>query len=151
MLGYHFETKTPATNRTSLSWGTASRPRHQQQIVHLSTGAPFRRYRQQNVHLSVGPPLRDQHLCAWAPLRDQDTGNKLSILVLGHHFETKTPATDQDTGKCWATTARPRHHQQIVHLWAGAPLRDQDTGNKLYILVLGHHFETKTPATHRTS
>ena len=24
---------------------------------------------------------------------------------------------------------------------------DQDTGNKLYILVLGHHFETKTPAT----
>ena len=122
MLG-HFETKTPSTNRTSLCWGTTSRPRHRQQIAHLSAGAP---------------------------LRDQDTGNKSYILVLGHHFETKTPATNR-TSYFWGTTSRPRHRQRIVHLSAGAPLRDQDTGNKSYILVLGHQFETKTPATNRTS
>ena len=122
MLG-HFETKTPSTNRTSLCWGTTSRPRHRHQIVHLSAGAP---------------------------LRDQDTGNKSYILVLGHHFETKTPATNR-TCLCWGTTSRSRHRQRIVHLSAGAPLRDQDTGNKSYISVLGHHFETKTPATKRTS
>ena len=119
----HFETKTPPTNRTSLCWGTTSRPRHREQIVHLSAGAP---------------------------LRDQDTGNKSYILVLGHHFETKTPATNR-TCWCWGTTSRSRHRQRIVHLSAGAPLRDQETGNKSYISVLGHHFETKTPATNRTS
>ena len=155
MLGHHFETKTPSTNRTSLCWGTTSRPRHRQQIVHLSAGAPLRRHQQQNVHLSDG-----------APLRDQDTGNKSYILVLGHHFETKTPATNR-TFSCWGTTSRPRHRQQIVHLSAGAPLRrhrqqnvhlsagpplrGQDTGNKSYIFVLGHHRETKTPSTNRTS
>ena len=171
MLGHHFETKTPSTNRTSSCWGTTSRPRHRQQIVHVCAGAPLRnqdtgnksyilvlsrpRHRQQIVHLSAG-----------APLRDQDTGNKSYVLVLGHHFETKTPATNR-TSQCWDTTSRPRHRQQIVHLRAGVPLRDQDTGNKSYILVLGHHFEdtgnktyilvlghrfeTNTPATNRTS
>ena len=154
MLGYHFKTKTPATdrtsscggttskppatNRTSQCWGTTSRQRHRNQIIPLNAGAL---------------------------LRDQDTGNKSYILVLGHHFETKTPATNR-TSSCWGTTSRPRHRQQIEHLSAGAPLRDQDTGNKSYILVLGqhltmtpasnilvlgHHFETKTPATNRTS
>ena len=149
MLGHHFETKTPATNRASSCWGATSRPRH----------------RQQNVHLSAG-----------APLRNKDIGNKSYILVLGHHFETKTPATIRTsqcggttsktpatnrtstktpatnrTCQCWGTTSRPRHRRQIVHLSAGVPLRDQDTGNKSYILVLGHHFETKTPATNRAS
>ena len=139
MLGHHFETKKPPTNRTSQCWGTTSRPRHWQQNVHLRAGAP---------------------------LRDQDTGNNSYILMLGHHFETKTPATNR-TSQCWGTTSRPRHRQRIVHLSAGAPLRDQDTGNKSYILVLGlrdqdtsnksyilvlgHHFETKTPASNRTS
>ena len=86
------------------------------------------------------------HLSVGAQLRDQDTGNKSYILVLGH-------------------TSRPRHRQHIVHLSVVAPLRDQGTGNKTYIFVLGHHFEdtgkkkhilvlgrqfeTKTPATNR--
>ena len=145
MLGHHFETKTPATNRTSQCWGTTSRPRHRQQTVHLSARAPLPRHRQQIVHLSAGAPLRDKD----TGNRDQDTGNKSYILVRGHHFETKTPSTNR-TSQCWGTTSRPRHQQQIVHLCAGAPLRDQDTGNKTYILVLGHHFETKTPSTNRT-
>ena len=122
MLG-HFETKTPSTNRTSLCWGTTSRPRHRQQIVHLNAGAP---------------------------LRDQDTGNKSYIFVLGYHFKTKTPATNR-ISQCWGTSSRKRHPKQIIHLNAGASLRDQDTGNKSYILVLGHHFETKTPATDQDS
>ena len=92
VLGHHFETKTPATKRTSQCWGTTSRPRHRQQIIHLSAGAAL----------------------------DHDIGNKSYILVLGHHFETKTPTSDQDTG------------------------------NKSYIFVLGHDFETKPPATNRT-
>ena len=138
MLGHHFETKTPATNRTCLFWGTTSRPRYRRQIVHCWGATSRPRHRQQIVHLN-----------AWAPLRDQDTGNKSYILVLGHHFETKTPATKR-ISQCWCTTSRPRHRQQIVHLSAWAPLRDQDTGNKSYMFVLGHHFETKTPATNRT-
>ena len=84
------------------------------------------------------------HLSAGVPLRDQDTGNKPYILVLGHHF--------QDTGnksytQCWGTSSRQRHPKQIIHLNVGASLRDQDTGNKSHILVLGHHFESKTLAT----
>ena len=160
MLGNLFE--TPVTNRTSSCWGTTSRARHRQQIVHLSAGAP---------------------------LQDQDTGNKSYILVLGHHFETKTrqqtkTPTTNHTSSCWGTTSRPRHRQQIVHFSAGAPLRDHDTSNKSCISVLGttsrprhrqqlvhlsagtsrprhqhqivylragHHFETKTQATKRTS
>ena len=123
--------------------------------IHTKNAQNFTRQRKQIVHLSAG-----------APLRNKDTGNKSYILVLGHHFETKTPATNR-TSSCWGTTSKPRHRrqivhlragaplprhrQQIVHLSAGAPLRDQDTGNKSYIFVLGHHFETKTPATNRTS
>ena len=210
MLGRHFEIKTPATNRTSLCWGTTSRPRHRQQIYILghrltktpatnrtSQGTTSRpRHRQQIVHLSAGAPLRDQDTCnksyifllghqltktpatnlhsgatnrtsscllGGVPLRGQDTGNKLYILVLGHNFETKTATTNR-ASSCWGTTSKPRHQQQIVHLSAGAPLRDHDTSNKSYILVLGHHFEdtgnktyifhhfeTKTPETNRTS
>ena len=153
MLGHNFETKTPATNRTSQcggttsktpatnrtsqGWGTTSRQRHPKQIIHLNTGAS---------------------------LRDQDASNKFHIFVLGHHCETKTPSTKRSS-LCWGLTSRPRHRQQIVHLSAGAPLRDQDTvhlsagaplrdqdtGNKVYILVLVHHFEIKTPATNCTS
>ena len=115
--------------------GTTARPRHRQQIIHLSAGAPLRRHQQQNVHPSAGA-LRDQ----------EDTINKSYIFVLGNHSETKTPATNR-TFYCWGTTSRPRHRQQIVHLSSGAPLRDQDTGNKSYMVVLGHHFETKTPGT----
>ena len=111
------------------------------------------------------------------PFRDQDTGNKPYILVLGHHFQdtgnksytqcwgtssrqrhpkqiihlSAGASSTTRTSLCWGTTSRPRHLKQIVHLCAGAPLRDQDTGNKSYILELGHHFETKTPATNRTS
>ena len=127
LLGHHFETKTPATNRTSSCWGTTSKPRHRRQIVHLRAGAPLPRHRQQIVSQCWGTTSRQRHrnqiipLNAGALLRDQDTGNKSYILVLGHHFETKTPATDQDTG------------------------------NKSYIFVLGHQIETKTPATNRTS
>ena len=123
-------------------------------------------------NLDAGASLRDRdtgnksyilvlrhHFETQTPATNQDTG-KISlifvlgyhfeyILVMGHHFETKTPATNR-ASSCWGTTSRPRHWQQNVHLSAGA-FRDQDTINKSYILVLGHHFETKTPATNRTS
>ena len=66
--GHHFETKATATNRTSFHWGTTSRPKQRQQIVHLSIGAP---------------------------LRDQSNGNKSYVFALGHHFETKATATNR--------------------------------------------------------
>ena len=59
--------------------------------------------------------------------------DKSYSLVLGHHFEAKTPATNQDTGN--------KSHPRAV-----ASIRHQDTGNKWYISVLGHHFETKKPS-----
>ena len=155
MMGHHFETKTPHAFQC---WGIAPRPKHRQQIVHPSAGAPLRdqdtghrpRHRQHIVHLRVGVPLRDQdtgnktyisvlghfeinksYIFVLGHHFETMTGNKTYILVLGH-FETKTPSTNR-TSLCWA------------------PLRDQDTCNKSYILVLGHHFETKTPATNHTS
>ena len=210
-LGHHFETKATATNRTSWNWGTTSRPKQRQQIVHLCIGAPLRdqsngnksyilelghhfeseatatnrtsynwgttsrpKQRQQIVHLSIGAPLRDQsngnksHILALghhpetkatatnrtlsigAPLRDQSHGNKSHILEWGHHFETKATATNR-TSFHWGTTSRPKQRQQIVHLSIGAPLRDQSNGNKSYVFALGHHFETKATATNRTS
>ena len=145
VLWPHFETKILASNRTCLCWGTTSRPRQRQQSVHLSAGAPLLGHRQQIVHLSAG-----------APLRDKDTQNKSYIFMLGitprprHrqqmvYVSAGAPLRDQDTGN------KPRHRQQIPHFRIGPPLQDQDTGNKSYIFVLGHHFETKTPATNRAS
>ena len=122
-LGHHFETKATATNRTSWNWGTTSKPKQRQQVVHLSIGAP---------------------------LRDQSNGNKSYIYSLGHHFETKATATNR-TSFHWGTTSRPKQRQQIVHLSIGAPLRDQSNGNKSYILAFGHHFEAKATATNRAS
>ena len=151
VLGHHFEPRNhqqivhicagaPLRNQESgnkvyiFVLGTTSKPNHRQQIVYLTT--PIPRHRQQIVHLRAG-----------APIRGQDTGNKSWSLVLGHDFEIKTPAINRRS-QCLGTTSRPRLRQQIVHLSAGAPL-DQDTGNKSYILMLGHQFETKTPATYR--
>ena len=167
VLGHHFEPRhhqqivhlcadAPLRNQESgnkvyiFVLGTTSKPNHRQQIVYLTT--PIPRHRQQIVHLSAG-----------APIRDQDTGNKSWSLVLGNHFDIKILAINRRS-QCLGTTSRPRLWQQIVHLSAGAPLRYQDTGtkshilplqyqdtgNKSYILVLGHYFETKTPATNRT-
>ena len=172
---WHFETKTPTTNRTSLCGGTTSRPRHRHQIVHFSAGAPLRdQDTGKKSHILVLgttsiPRHRQEivHFCAGAPLRDQDTGNLTprQMISSGHHFETKTPATKR-TSSCWGTTSKPRHRQQIVSLRARAPLprhRQKNrtfqcwgttsrqrhrthTGNKSYISVLAHHFEAKTPA-----
>ena len=205
MLGHHFETKTPATNRTCLCWGSSSRSRQRQRIVHLSARAPLldqdtsnksyisvlghhfetktpatnrtsqfwgttsrQRHRKQIMHLNVGASLRQQivHFSAGAPLRHHDTSNKSCILVLEHHFETKKPAIIRKS-QCFGTTSRPRHQQQIVHLSAGAqlprhrqqivylsagaPRRYKDTQNKSYTSMLGHRSETKITATNRTS
>ena len=150
-LGHHLEAKATATNRTSWNWGTTSRPKQRQQIVH----AP--KPRQQIAHLSIG-----------APLRDQSNGNKSYILALGHHLEAKATSTNR-TSWNWGTTSRPKPLQQIAHLNIGAPLRDQSNGSKSYILASGHrveaksngnksyilawgrHFEAKATATNRTS
>ena len=121
-LGHHFETKATATNRTSWNWGTTSRPKQRQQIVHLRNGAP---------------------------LRDQSNGNKSYMLALGHHFETKATATNR-TSIHWGTASRPKQRQQTVHLSIGATRRGQSNGNKSYILALGRHFEAKATATNRT-
>ena len=86
VAGIHFETKTPATNRTSSCWGSTSRPRHRQQIVHLCPGAPL-----QDQDTSTTSKARHQqqiaYLSAGAPLRDHDTSNKSCISALGHNFK----------------------------------------------------------------
>ena len=143
VLGHHFETKTPATNRTSECWGT-TKPRHRQILYilvlghHFETKTPATKRTSQcwgttsktpakkRSHFETKTPSHIVHICAGAPLRDQDTGNKFYILVLGHHF-------GDNSNKTYILVLG--HHL----------LRDQDTGNKSYILVLGHHFETKTP------
>ena len=99
--------------------GTKSKPKQRQQIVLLTTGAP---------------------------LRDRSNGSKWYFLALGHHFETTATATHR-TSSHWGTTSRPKQRQQIAHLSAGAPLRDQNNGNQPYFLALVHHFETKATAT----
>ena len=70
----HLKPKTPATNRRSQHRGPTCRPRHRQQVIHVS-----------NVHV-----------CTGAPLGAQDTGNDNSdILALGPHLEPKTLATNR--------------------------------------------------------
>ena len=137
MLAHHFETKLPATNRTSECWGTTSRPRHRQQIVHISAGAPLR-----------DQDTGNKSYILVLGLRDQDTSNKSYIFVLG---TTSRARHRQQIVHLSAGAPLRRHQQQNVHLSAGAPLRDQDTGNKSYIFVLGYHIESKTPATNRAS
>ena len=130
-----------------------SSPRHWQQIVHLSTGTgtPLRAHDTGNKSyiLALGPHVEPQKPATNRPLRTQNTGNESYILAVGPHFEPKTPATNR-TFWHWDPTSSPRHRQQIVHLSTGTPLRAQDTGNNLYILALGRHFELKTPAANRT-
>ena len=40
-FGHHFDAKAAGTNHTSQHGGTTSRPKQQQQIVHLGIGAPL--------------------------------------------------------------------------------------------------------------
>ena len=171
MLRHHFETKTPATTPIPQCWGTTSKPRHQQQIVHLNVGAPLRyqdpvnfcaghrfettspaRHRQQNVHLSTGPPFRTKkpstnrtYLCWRTTSRPRERQQSVHLCA----GTTSKPKLRQQI--VYLTTPIPRHRQQIVHLRAGAPIRGQDTGNKSWILVLGHDFEIKTPPINRRS
>ena len=157
-----------------LAWGTTSRPKQWQQIVHLSIGSPLRdqsngnksyvlalgfhfitKQRQQIVYLSIG-----------APLRGQSNGNKSHFLAVVHHFETKTTArnrTEWNWGttstkqrqqivhsSIWGTTSRKKRRQQIVHLRIWALFRDQSNGNTSCILAMGHHSETKVTTTNST-
>ena len=58
----------------------------------------------------------------WAGL-----GCGLGFLALGHHFETKTTATNR-TSQYWGITSMPKQQQQqIVLLSAGASLRAKAT------------------------
>ena len=40
-FGHHFEANATATNHTFSNWGTTSKPKQWQQIVHLSIGPPL--------------------------------------------------------------------------------------------------------------
>ena len=157
-LEHHFEAKATATSRRPYQWGTTSRPKQRQQIVHLSAGAPLRNQSNGNksdflllVHrfeTKQPPPI--VHLSTGAPLRDQINGNKSYFLALGHHFEIKATATNR-TFFHWGTTSRPKQRQQIALLIIGAPFRDESNCNKTYFLALGPHFELEATATNRSS
>ena len=170
-LRKYFEAKATATNHTSSNWGTTSKPKQWQQIVHLSIRAPLRDQSNGNKsHISALGHLGDQsngfksyilalggttsspeqrqqiaYLRIGAPLRDQSNSNKSLALL-----------RDQSNGNksyilAPGTTSRPKQRQQIAHPSIEAPLRDQSDGNKSYIFELGHRFEAKATATNRTS
>ena len=156
VLGHHFETKTPATNRTSQCWGTTSSQRHRKQIIHLNAGALMVR------------EVRGR----WAERAGRAKPFKISQLngsargpynqVAMNHWAPRPPPTLHPPPLFPIPAPLSPHPQSTHHQPLPAPnpsttnpfpcppsLRDQDTGNTSYILVLGHHFETKTPATNR--
>ena len=156
---YHFGAKATATNHTSLKWGTASRPKQRQQIVHPSIEAPLRNQSNDNKPYSLA---LEHHL-------ENENNDEPCVLEFGHHFETKATATnrthDQSNSnkslalletKATATNRTSSHRGPLrdqsnnnkSHILA---LADESNGNKSHILALWHHFEAKATATNHTS
>ena len=61
----------------------------------------------------------------------QNNNNKSNFLAFGHHFKAKTMATNP-TSQHGGIISRPKQRQQILLLSIGAPLRGQDNGRKSY-------------------
>ena len=113
-LRHHYETEATATNRGSYHWGTTSRSKQRQPILHLSIRAAFKDQNNGN----------KPHVLA---LRDKSNGNKSSILALGHHFQNKQHCGSHFETKATATN-RTSQHWAAFHPSNRAPLRDRSNG-----------------------
>ena len=178
MLTHHFETKIPATHRTSQCWGTTSRPRHRQHnktyiLVlghHFETKTPAtnrtsqcwgttssQRHRKQIIHLNVGALMVREVRGRWAERAGRAEPFKISQL----NGSARGPY-NQVAMNHWAPRPPPTLHPPPLFPIPAPPSHrtpNPPTTNPCPPLTLPPptpspappRSETKTPATHRTS
>ena len=142
------------TNEAPKHWGTTSRPKQRQQVVHLSDGPPRpdQRHGNKSYFLEWGHRFEakatatnrtSQH---WRSTSSPQQRQQIVHLRFGAQHPEKKKATNR-ASKLWDTTSRPKQQQKFAHPSIGAALGGQSIGNKSYISALGHHFENQGNVT----